>query len=277
MPEILKTNKKFKKIISELSEVALYLWQKGWAERNAGNVSINVSDIITEEPDKHRKLPFFELDRTYDKLASQYFFVTGTGKRMRDIATKPLKNCLLIKLNNKGNGYWILAPKKSSHYNLKPSSELPSHLGIHEMIAQRGSKEKVIMHTHANELVALTQIKENNSKEKLNQIISGMHPEALLFIPKGVGFVPYTLPGSEEIAQKTLLEFERHDIVIWEKHGVFAIGETISDTFDNIDIVAKSAQIYFTCKSSGFEPVGLSNEQLAEIIELAKKFNAHKK
>jgi rhamnulose-1-phosphate aldolase len=97
----------------------------------------------------------------------------------------------------------------------------------------------------------------------------------MVFVPKGVGFVPYTLPGTEDIAKKTIDSFANHDIVLWEKHGVFAIGETIFETFDSIDIIAKSAQIYFTCKSAGEEPEGLNDEQLNELKELVKKFNAN--
>jgi len=55
---------------------------------------------------------------------------------------------------------------------------------------------------------------------------------------------------------------------------VFAIGESVLDTFDTIDIIAKSAKIYFMCKNAGFEPEGLSIEQLNELKELVKKFSA---
>ena len=37
-------NKKFEleKKINEIAEVAGYLWQKGWAERNGGNITVNI-------------------------------------------------------------------------------------------------------------------------------------------------------------------------------------------------------------------------------------------
>lgn len=89
-----------------------------------------------------------------------------------------------------------------------------------------------------------------------------MHPEAKVFVQKGIGFVPYILPGTEEIAQETIKALIDHNIVIWEKHGVFAIGENVFDTFDSIDIISKSAKIYFMCKSAGFTPEGLSDEQI---------------
>jgi len=113
--------------------------------------------------------------------------------------------------------------------------------------------------------VALTHSPDVKSKEIVNNIIWGMHPEAMVFIPKGVGFVNYVMPGSVEIAKMTLKEFQDHDVVLWEKHGVFAIGESVFDTFDSIDIVSKSAKIWFMCKQAGFVPEGLNTEQLEEL------------
>ena len=42
MKQITK-NKKVKKILFEVGEIADYLWQRGWAERNAGNISVNIN------------------------------------------------------------------------------------------------------------------------------------------------------------------------------------------------------------------------------------------
>lgn len=53
----------------------------------------------------------------------------------------------------------------------------------------------------------------------------------------------------------------------WEKHGAFAIDETVSDAFDMIDILSKSAQIWFMDMRSGNEPKGLNDEQLMELKE----------
>jgi rhamnulose-1-phosphate aldolase len=265
MKDILKQNKKLEKIILQVAEVAQYLWQKGWAERNAGNISVNIDHLIDGDLDDVGKYPVFELPETYPQLANKYFFVTGTGKRMRDLARAPLKNALIIKITDDARSYHIFSRHKQNVAGLMPTSELPTHLSIHHQIAERGGSEKVIIHTHANELVALTHSPDVKSKETVNKIIWGMHPEAMVFIPKGVGFVRYVMPGSVEIANLTLKEFHNHDVVLWEKHGVFAIGESVFDTFDSIDIVSKSAKIWFTCKQTGFDPEGLSDEQLAEL------------
>ncbi|MEN8120462.1 MAG: rhamnulose-1-phosphate aldolase [Bacteroidota bacterium] len=208
----------------------------------------------------------FELSTSYPELAGMFLFITGTGKRMRDLAKNPLKNALIIKMNEDGSAYWIISQKKNCH-NFSPTSELPTHLLIHQQIVQRGSKNKVVIHTNSNELVALTQIKEYSDEKKLNKLFWGMHPETIIFVPKGVGFVEYAMPGSEIIAEKTVEILKNHDVALWEKHGVFAVGESVMDTFDMIDILAKSARIFFMCKSAGYEPEGLSDKELAELVK----------
>ena len=80
-----------------------------------------------------------------------------------------------------------------------------------------------------------------------------------------MGIIPYKLPGSVELAEATLKELEDYDVVMWEKHGVFAIGEDAMTAFDQIDVLTKSAQIYINAKCMGFEPDGMSQEQMKEM------------
>jgi len=273
MDKIFECNEEIKKIVLQVAEVAQYLWQNGWAERNAGNISVNIDALINKNISLEN-FSVFQLPKIYPELAGKYFFVTGTGKRMRDLARNPLNNALFIRLNDAGDAYHLLVSNAENNYKFRPTSELPTHLGIHQMIIKARRKEKVVIHTHANELVALTQNPALKSAQALNRIFWGMHPETMVFVPKGVGFVPYILPGTQEIAEPTINMLKQHDIVLWEKHGVFAIGEEILDTFDNIDIICKSAKIWFICKQAGFEPEGLTDLQLDELKSLVKKFNS---
>ncbi len=265
-------NPLLKKLIENVAEVAGYLWERGWAERNAGNISVNISALISGETIGINSHPFVEMTTPYPELASMLFLVTGTGKRMRDLARKPLDNALLIQLNKKGSGYYVLSREKSSDDIFMPTSEFPTHLGIHQMVKRRGSKETVVLHTHATELVALTQIQEYCNQEKLNKLLWGMHPETMVFLPQGIGFVPYVTPGTDDIATESLKVLKKHPIVLWEKHGVFCIGDSIIDTFDNIDIMTKSAKIFFLTRSAGYSPEGLSDKELETLKVIASNF-----
>jgi len=271
MKEFIKQNKALKDVIRETAEVAGYLWERGWAERNAGNISVNITDLMQLNFPELESLPCIPLSMKYPKLAGSYFFVTGTGKRMRDLSRKPMKNALIIKMNKDASGYHFISPGIENEF-FSPSSELSTHLGIHQMIAERGSSEKVVMHTHVTELVALTQCKEFCNQETLNKIVWNMHPETIIFVPKGIGFVPFLLPGSLDIAEKTIMALQHHDVALWEKHGVFAIGKNVADTFDLIDILAKSARIYFLCRSADIIPEGFTVEQLEELKKLSGNF-----
>ena len=49
-----------------------------------------------------------------------------------------------------------------------------------------------------------------------------MIPETLAFAPLGLGFIPFATPGTQELADATLKEIGRYDVVLWEKHGTIA-------------------------------------------------------
>jgi rhamnulose-1-phosphate aldolase len=78
--------------------------------------------------------------------------------------------------------------------------------------------------------------------------------------------VPFELPGSLQLAEKTLLSLVDHRVIVWEKHGCLAIGETISAAFDRIDMFSKAARIYLICRNAGIEPEGLTTDQLKSIL-----------
>jgi rhamnulose-1-phosphate aldolase len=257
--------KEVRALLQEVSEVAQYLWERGWAERNAGNISVRVTGHFTEkELDRLGVYPFLPLPKGYPDLGRQLFLVSATGARMRDTAKNPAANVCFVFVNEPGTAYHIISQPGEENV-MKPTSELATHLAIQQMLLQKKAPESVVLHTHVLELIALTQLPQFKSEEAVNNLLWGMHPETILFVPDGVGFIPYTLPGSEKIAQATLKGLENHRVILWEKHGCMAVSNSLAEAFDTIDILAKSAKIYFLSKSTGIEPEGLSNDQLREI------------
>ena len=49
MKSILEGRPDLAREINKVAEVAGYLWQKGWAERNGGNITINVTEFVDDE------------------------------------------------------------------------------------------------------------------------------------------------------------------------------------------------------------------------------------
>ncbi|MDP1622692.1 MAG: rhamnulose-1-phosphate aldolase [Bacteroidales bacterium] len=259
--------KELKSVFIQIAGIAQYLWDRGWAERNAGNFSINVTGFFNaNELDRLSFYPYVPLSKQYPHLARTVFILSGTGTRMRDVANNPVENVCFIFISDSGSAYHLIDENPEGR-SARPTSELPTHLAIQQQLLQKNAQEKVVLHAHVTELIALTQLAPFTTEKAVNSLLWGMHPETVLFLPDGVGFIPYTIPGTENIALETLNGFENHKVVLWEKHGCMTVANTLAEAFDNLDILAKAAKIYFLCKSTGMEPEGLNHLQLKEIRE----------
>ncbi len=258
---ILDGREALKKEIDKIAEAAGYLWQNGWAERNGGNITVNITEYADEAM---KALPAISdvkpIGETLPHLKGQYFYCKGTGKRMRDLARWPMDNGSVIRILDDCASYVIIAD-----HPVQPTSELPSHLAVHNRQIELGSDYKATVHTHPIELVAMSHNDHFMGKDVLTKLLWSMIPETKAFCPLGLGVVPYQLPGSSELAHDTLHELEDYDVVLWEKHGVFAKGKDVMDAFDQIDVLSKSAKIYLDCKAMGYEPKGMGDVQMAEM------------
>lgn len=262
MKSILDNRAALAKQVADVAEVAGYLWQKGWAERNGGNITVNVTDNIDDDVRAMPAIsPAVPIGVTLPNLKGKYFFCKGTNRRMRDLARNPMENGSVIRITDDCAHYEIIADNP-----VKPTSELPSHLAVHNYLIGKGSTYKASLHTHPIELVAMSHNPEFLKKDVLTRILWSMIPETKAFAPRGLGMVPYMLPSSVELAQATIKSIDDdYDVVMWEKHGVFAVEEDIISAFDQVDVLNKSANIYMCARSMGFVPDGMSEAQMREI------------
>ena len=261
MKSILNNRPALVKEINEVAEVAGYLWQKGWAERNGGNIVVNITDLVDDEIKQMAPISdVTPIGTTLPYLKGCYFYCKGTNMRMRDLARWPMENGSVIRILDDCASYVIIADAP-----VKPTSELPSHLCMHNYLLSKGSSYKASLHTHPIDLIAMTHHKPFLQKDVLTHLLWSMIPETKAFCPRGLGIIPYALPSSMELAEATIQELEEYDVVMWEKHGVCAVGEDIMAAFDQVDVLSKSAQIYINARSMGFMPDGMSQEQMKEM------------
>lgn len=264
----MKLDPQLQQLTQDVATVAGYLWQKGWAETNAGNISVDVTEHIHNHSQSAVQNSKFELSRQYPELAGRFLLVTGSGTRMRDVAKNPFGNLCIIRVSEQADSYQIVWGGGAAP-DLRPTSELPSHLTIHQQFRKQGLSSKAIVHTHPDELVAITHIPEFSDAEKLNTLLLSMHPETIIAHPGGVGLVPYTPPGTDELAHATIAALERRTTVIWRQHGCLATGADVFEAFDRIDTLVKAAHIFFLCKNAGYLPEGLTQ---AHLRDLRRKF-----
>jgi len=251
-------------LVEELRRAAHFLWERGWAEANGGNLSVDVTEHVSAMPDG---ADWIDLPSAYPALAGRVFLVTGSGRRFRDFASDSESNACILVLDDQGRRRRMLWGGHDDP-GFKPTSELPSHLKIHEHLRTTGAREKLVLHTHPTELVALSHLPEYQTEAALSRVLWGMLPEVKVLLPKGTGLAPYALPGSLKLAELTLEALHRgHRTVVWTMHGCLATGADVMEAFDLIDTLNKAARMVLMIRAAGGEPHGLSDAMLAELVQ----------
>jgi rhamnulose-1-phosphate aldolase len=255
------------KFIKELIKTSADMWDKGWAERNAGNITVRIDkDIITATDQLNFDGAWVMLEKPLPNLAGEYFLVSGTGKFLRNISVFPMRNLGMIEIDENGASYRIIWGYEGGG---EPTSETPAHLQAHSVRKKiTDGVDRVVIHTHTPNLIALTYALDLDTP-RLTQLLWKMHVECPVVFPKGVEFLPWMMAGSQEIADATAKAFYKRDIVMWQHHGVFATGRNLDTAFGLIDTVEKASDIYIKTATIG----GVKNEpSLDTLISIARNF-----
>jgi rhamnulose-1-phosphate aldolase len=247
--------------ILKVSEAAGYLWQREWAERNAGNISVNLTGLQNITLKEIEGKPYMACSMPQE-ASNMLIFVTGAGERLRELINVPEKAACIIAIDSDAKGYHIVWGGKDNP-EIRPTSEFISHLLIHIFNTETGNGHRCVLHTHPVELIAFSHHKDFGTNETLlNNALWSMLPEIRMFIPKGICIAPYEIPGSEALADITIAGLRNHSVVLWSKHGALATGKDALEAFDYIDVANKGAKIYLKCLQAGFIPVGLSEKEM---------------
>lgn len=146
-----------------------------------------------------------------------------------------------------------------------PTSELISHIKIHIYNSKNNTGKKAILHTHPVELIVLSHHPMFKNEDEFNHSLWKMCPEIRVFVPKGVKCTKYALPSSEELADLSIKGLKERDVLLWEKHGALACGETIEEAFDLLDVANKGAKLLLCAWKAGFQPEGISDKDLSDL------------
>ncbi len=200
-------------------------------------------------------------------LANQPFIVTGSGKFFRNVQLDPAANLGVVKVDSDGAGYHILWGLTE---DAVPTSELPAHFLSHsERIKLTGGKDRVIMHCHATNLIALTYVLENHSD--LSPVSCGkVAPNVWWSSRMASAFCRGWCRAPMKSARRPPKPCKKHSLVLWPFHGVFGSGPTLDETFGLIDTAEKSAEVLVKVLSMGGMKQTITRD---ELIALGKRFN----
>lgn len=211
-------------LLQRIAKVASVLHSQGWAEANAGNLSIRIGKLIK---------PYL-LSAGWDYTNDEFYLVSRSGSRYRDIEDHPELGLLLVKVSD-SEAYF-------------PADAVPtSEWGCHKLI-HAGDPEGTfpcILHSHPTEVIALSQTAIYADETKLNKHLAFLLPELPLYLPKGVATTNYAKPGSRELAELSCKMFRDKQALIWQGHGLLCRAKSIDEALDLMEIVNKGAKLHF--------------------------------
>ena len=251
-------------ITKEIISLASNMYRLGWNERNGGNISVLLNEEESKCFENHEVIRTFPLQIEAKELAGKLFLVTGTGKYFRNIERDPEVNLGIVRIGKDGKTSELLDGFKGDG---APTSEFSTHLLSHIARLKKDKKQRVVLHCHATYTLAVSSILPEDEDE-ITRALWKVQTESIVVFPEGIGYLPWMVCGGKEIGEATAKKAEEYRAVIWGLHGIFAMGDTVDETFGLIETIEKAAKVYYLIRND--HPRLISNEQLKV---LAKEFN----
>lgn len=227
--------------LTEMRQTAANMYRLGWDERNGGNISLLLEETeVQKYPDTAHILRTLPLGFDAAPLAGKYFLVTGTGKYFKNVDGDPETNLGLVRISGDGQTAELLWGYRDGG---RFTSEFPAHLMSHMARLKVDPENRVVMHCHPTNLLAMTYVHEL-SDQAFSHTLWQMSTECIVVFPEGVGVLPWMLCGTNAIGEATAEKMQDYRLVVWSMHGIYGAGKTMDEAFGLIETAEKAAQIY---------------------------------
>ena len=217
------------------------MYAHGWDERNGGNVSVLLDEAdLTDYLDLSKVIRTIPTGFEAPELEGRYFLVTGTGKYFKNVQYDPANNLGIVRLADGGGNAELLWGFSDGG---KFTSEFPAHMMSHAARLGIDPANRVIMHCHPNNLIAMTYVHPLDERA-FTRTLWQMETECIVVFPDGVNVLPWMLCGTNEIGEATAKKMETARLVVWAQHGIYGAGRDLDETFGLIETAEKAAEIY---------------------------------
>ncbi|WP_152657112.1 rhamnulose-1-phosphate aldolase [Oceanobacillus sp. CFH 90083] len=252
--------------MTSIIDTCSQIYQAGWAENHAGNLSY----LLTEEEieayigtDK-KVISSRKLEVPCPNLSNKYFLVTAAGSPFKNIIKEPDKHLGIIQINEDGSGFDIIWGFRG---NKRPTSELPTHLLCHSERLEADDQHRIVLHCHPDYTIAMTFMHELD-QNAFTKTMWSLNSECVLVFPEGLGLLPWMVCGNGEIGMETAGKMKEFRIVIWPHHGILAAGQSVDQALGLIETIEKAARVYVV--TDGKRKQCMTEDQ---IIALADAFH----
>ncbi len=224
----------------EMIRTATNMYGHGWDERNGGNISLLLDKDDVEPCIDGSVIRVLDTGFECPDLDGKYFLVTGTGKYMKNVEYAPEVNLGLVKLIEKGRKAELLWGFSDGG---RFTSEFPSHMMSHSARLSVDGRNRVVMHCHPTNLLAMTYVHTLEERD-FTRTLWRMCTECIVVFPDGVNVLPWMLCGTNEIGEATAEKMLSARLVVWAQHGIYAAGRDLDEAFGLIETAEKAAEIY---------------------------------
>jgi rhamnulose-1-phosphate aldolase len=247
--------------VRQIGEVGVQMTAFGAAEGSAGNISTFVRELGMLDSFFHPQ-GRIQLPVTCPALARGWVVVSGTGRRLRDLAGSPQANLCMLHIDMSGTEAELYAAK-----GVRPTSELNSHLAIHEdQVCRRGLDFHAIVHAQTTYLTYLSHLERYANTFSLNRRLLRWEPETVLIFPEGIGMIPFEIPGSPELMRATLEGLRSHRAVVWQRHGIVTRSDQSAiQAGDLVEYAETAAHFEYLNLQLGEPTQGLSDAEIQQI------------
>ena len=225
----------------EMIRTVTNMYNHGWDERNGGNVSMLLDEAdVAEYLDTETAIREIKTGFSAPQLDGKYFLVTGTGKYFKNVQYEPEINLGIVRLTDGGETARLLWGF-SDGGNF--TSEFPAHMMSHAARMSVDPENRIIMHCHPSNLLAMTYVHTLDERE-FTRTLWRMSTECIVVFPEGVNVLPWMVCGTNEIGEATAEKMLTARLVVWAQHGIYGCGRTLDEAFGLIETAEKGAEIY---------------------------------
>ena len=225
----------------EMVRTTTNMYAHGWDERNGGNISLLLDEEqIADYVDTSAVIRTIPTGFKAPKLDGKYFLVTGTGKYFKNVQYAPEVNLGLVRITDGGENAELLWGFEDGG---KFTSEFPAHMMSHVARLKVNPANRVVMHCHPANLLAMTFVHSLNERD-FTRTLWQMCTECIVVFPEGVNVLPWMLCGTNEIGEATAEKMLTARLVVWSQHGIYGAGQDLDETFGLIETAEKAAEIY---------------------------------
>ena len=152
--------------VKEMCRTTANMYRLGWDERNGGNISYLLNENeVAEYLDLNKVIRFIPLmgvnaaEFDVTPLTGKIFIVTGTGKYFKNVEDDPETNLGIVRIV-KGGAELLWGYKDGG----RTTSELPAHLMCHMSRLKVDPENRVVMHSHPTNTLAMNYVHELDEK-----------------------------------------------------------------------------------------------------------------